>query len=416
MNLLPNHSVTEHLKLIRRIGEGGMGSVWLAFDSSRNREVAVKFLSPRFNQDDMARARFFREARLGSAIRSPHVAEVLECALLSDGTPYIEMEFVEGEALSKRIARKGALSIDETRQVMAQVASGIAALHAVGIVHRDVKPNNIVVREVDGHIVAKVVDLGIAKESDGAGDLTLTGTSMGTPIYMSPEQMFDSRDAGESVDLWALGVVAYECLTGKLPFNGDTFGAVCIAVHSGRFVRPTEMRPELADSVDAWFAWVFARERSERIDSIASLHETFLAMCTRRAHVRISARPHPSLRAVAPTPSTHLFHTAPSSRRVAAGALRSRATIVEVRRKGAPLTQTRVSSVHIARAAAIPARAAHERGIRAAIRRMSHFFVTGRDDRPRTHRPPVFRVCTTPPPTPPPPIPLVSPMAEARAA
>ena len=340
MPFAPNQLVAEHLTLIRRIGEGGMGSVWLAFDAAKQREVAVKFLSERFTTDDMARARFFREARLGSSVRSPHVAEVLECALLSDGTPYIEMEFVRGEELSTRIQRKGALSIAEARSVIEQVGEALAALHNVGIVHRDVKPNNIVVNEVNGKLVAKLVDLGIAKESDGADDLTQTGTTMGTPIYMSPEQMFDSRDAGTSADLWALAVVAYECLTGALPFQGDTFGSVCIAVHSGRYKRPTATRSDLAASADEWFARAFARDKEARIDSIAALRESFSSMCVSRTSSPAAADPSsllavhiPSLLAAdateAPSP--------PSSRLALGRAVRehdaARVTVRAVRRR-----------------------------------------------------------------------------------
>jgi len=411
MNFLPNHSVTEHLTLIRRIGEGGMGSVWLAFDSARNREVAVKFLSPRFTQDDMARARFFREARLGSSVRSPHVAEVLECALLADGTPYIEMEFVEGEELSKRIARIGALPLDEARQIIAQVSSGIAALHAVGIVHRDIKPNNIVVRENEGRIVAKVVDLGIAKESDGAGDLTLTGTTMGTPIYMSPEQMFDARDAGTSADLWALAVVAYECLTGNLPFTGDTFGAVCIAVHSGRFARPTESRADLADSVDAWFAWAFAREREARIDSIDSLRDTFLAMCAPRRTVRISVS-HPSVQAVATDATLLPARSVPH--RILRSSIRSRATIVE-RRRDPSLSKTRLSRTE---APSVPLRVlpAVRRLIGRVVRGAAPRFVNSwRGDSPDTHAPPRYGVHLAPPPTPSPSPPPTTHFLHAEA-
>ncbi|MEJ2080542.1 MAG: serine/threonine-protein kinase, partial [Acidobacteriota bacterium] len=222
-----------HYRIVEKIGEGGMGEVYLAEDTSLPRKMALKFLPAAFADDELAHKRFLREARSAAALDHPYICDVFEVASTDDGTDFIVMEYVEGETLQARLER-GPLSLKETLKLGTELAEALESAHAKGIIHRDLKPSNIMLTPA-GH--AKVMDFGLAKRlmaegadtQDLSSALTGTGAVLGTLPYMSPEhirgQAVDHRS-----DIFSLGIVLYEALTGVHPFRkaqpGETAGAI----------------------------------------------------------------------------------------------------------------------------------------------------------------------------------------------
>ncbi len=219
-------SLTRRYKIIRRLGEGGMGTVFLAEQIAvGNRPVALKVLLRKLLDDPEFLARFRNEAASTGRIRHANVVTVYESGQSDDGTPYIAMEYLEGQTLSQVLKLRGALPLKECAAILEQAARGLHAAHKLGIIHRDLKPDNIfLTRNDDGEALVKVVDFGIAKLLDATGHATLTGIVLGTPAYMSAEHAAGMR--GEELDarsdVYSLGVVTYEMLTGRTPFQADT--------------------------------------------------------------------------------------------------------------------------------------------------------------------------------------------------
>jgi eukaryotic-like serine/threonine-protein kinase len=218
-------------QLVRLIATGGMGTVHEARHEKTRGRVAIKILSETAKQDPASRARFAREARAAGRLRSRHVAKVLDVDALEDGTPYLVMEYLEGEDLSRVVKAKGALPIQQVASILVQVCAGVAEAHANGIIHRDLKPGNIFLAEEGALQIAKVLDFGISKVPSEADDeeLTRTFSTMGTPGYMSPEQIRAPKDVDEATDVWALGVILYRLLTASLPFAGNA-SSIAVAI------------------------------------------------------------------------------------------------------------------------------------------------------------------------------------------
>ena len=219
----PGAVLGERYRLTTRIAVGGMGEVWRATDDILGRDVAVKVLKEEYSGDAGFRERFRAEARHSAALTHPNIAGVYDYGE-ADGSAYLVMELVPGEPLSDLLEREGSLAPREAMGLVAQAAAGLAAAHAAGVVHRDVKPGNLLVTP-DGRV--KVTDFGIARVAD-AVPLTATGQVMGTAQYLAPEQAM-GRGASPASDVYALGVVAYEALTGRRPFDGDSHVAVAMA-------------------------------------------------------------------------------------------------------------------------------------------------------------------------------------------
>jgi serine/threonine protein kinase len=246
----------------RRLAHGGMGTLWAAVDTESGEPVVVKMLALDLLDNEEAVGRFEQEAELVRAIASPHIVRFIDHGVFG-GAPYIVLERLHGEDLEERL-RRGPLTLDETASIAEGVACGLLVAHLKGIVHRDVKPSNIFLAEESGGDVAKLLDFGIAKLRDGQRIRTGAGVTVGSPEFMSPEQIQGrSRLDGRS-DVFSLAAVLYTCLTGKMPFTGATIADTFHAVLGGDFVPPTRIRPELPPAVDALFTKAFSVAPEDR--------------------------------------------------------------------------------------------------------------------------------------------------------
>jgi eukaryotic-like serine/threonine-protein kinase len=263
------------IRLEKKLGEGGMGSVWTAQHLALRTQVAVKFLAAHMAQDAAAAARFQREAMAAARIKSPHVVQIFDHGLSPQLGPYIVMELLEGETLSSFVQRHGRLTPPVTARILTQLCRALSKAHAQGIVHRDVKPDNLFLIDAERDVFVKVLDFGIAKNLRDELSVTSTGSLMGTPHYMSPEQMLSSKHVDLRADLWASAVVAYHCLTGGVPFDGETFGAVAVAVTQAQFSPPFAQYGVGSEALDAWFSRALSRELSARFSSAEELSDSF---------------------------------------------------------------------------------------------------------------------------------------------
>lgn len=284
--------LTPTLKLIRHIGGGAMGAVWAAEEIGLGRHVAVKVMSPGYANDDASKRRFRKEAQAAARIRNPYIATIFGHGVTDDGQPFITMELLDGETLRKRIARLGPLPIDEVARLFGQMAKGLAAAHKLGVVHRDIKPDNLFVIDDEGEPFVKVLDFGIAKQLDATSELTSTGAIMGTPAYMSPEQYSDTKRVDHRTDLWALGIVAYEALTGKTPFTGSSLPSMALSIAKGEFEPPSTRRPELPRTMDGWMARALSLDANARFPSAMEMAEALsIALKPPSGQAAASSRP-----------------------------------------------------------------------------------------------------------------------------
>ena len=250
-----------HYKIIRELGAGGMGVVYEAVDTKLDRTVALKFLPSESTRDPEAKARFVHEAKAASAIDHPNVCNIYEIDETEDGHLFLAMACYEGETLKDRIAR-GPLPIDDALDITRQVAEGLTKAHERDIVHRDIKPANIFIIN-DG--VVKILDFGLAKLS-GLTQLTKTGTTMGTGHYMSPEQA-SGRETDHRTDLWSLGVLLYEMLTGQVPFPGEHVQAVLYGILNSEPEPVTNLRPGVAIDLEEFLTRCLAKDPDQRFQS-----------------------------------------------------------------------------------------------------------------------------------------------------
>ncbi len=276
--------VTTSVRLVRLLGEGGMGSVWLAEHVGLETSVAVKFISAEIAREPAVIDRFRREAKLAAAIRDPHVVHIYDSGVTEAGAPFIVMELLEGESLSQRLERAERVAPADASVIVAQVAGALAKAHSLGIVHRDLKPHNLFLVPVAGGLFTKILDFGIAKrvQPGSTSTATHTGAMLGTPAYMGPEQLLSAKDVDHTADLWALAVIAYQMVTGCLPFEGETMTALSLAICNGQFPKPSERMPELASSIDAFFARALARDPERRFRTSPSFSDAFADACAGR--------------------------------------------------------------------------------------------------------------------------------------
>jgi serine/threonine protein kinase len=267
--------IADRYCLLQKLGAGGMGSVWLAHDQSLDSQCAVKLVDPEKAANEEVRVRFEREAKAAAQIRGANVVDIFDHGVWQ-GTPFIVMEYLDGEDLGARLERLGPLDAEQTYQVVSQVARALVRAHAAGIVHRDLKPENIFLVPGDDQEVAKVLDFGIAKHEQYSliGKATKTGSFMGTPYYMSPEQARGKNIDWRS-DLWALGVIAFQCLTGRPPFESDALGELMGMIIYDPIPPIKSRRPGLPEALERWWARAVARDRELRFQSAKELADAF---------------------------------------------------------------------------------------------------------------------------------------------
>ena len=261
--------VTSTVRLERPLGEGGMGSVWVAEHLALKTTVVVKFMSKELAANADAVERFSREAA-AAQVKSPHVVHTLDHGVTSENVPYIVMELLDGHDLGAQLQLTPVLPPREVAGIISQAAKALARAHAVGIVHRDIKPDNIFLCDADGgDVFVKLLDFGIAKSTQTLGTGTRTGSIIGTPSYMSPEQIIGAK-IDHRTDIWSLGAVAFEALTGKKPYDGDNVGAIALSIHGVPPV-PSAVNPELSRAIDAWYARACAVDVGNRYSSAKDL-------------------------------------------------------------------------------------------------------------------------------------------------
>jgi serine/threonine protein kinase len=270
----------------RVLGSGGMGMVVAAKHVELHELVAVKFLRAGISNADVV-ARFEREARAAAKIKGDHVARVTDLGRLENGSPYMVMEYLEGEDLGARLEKRGPLPIDQAIDFVAQACEAIAEAHGLGIVHRDLKPSNLfVVPCPDGSERIKVLDFGIAKISEPIApglDVGMTGTLavMGSPYYMSPEQLKSSRNVDGRTDVWALGVILYELLTGKMPFDGEELPDLYMKITRG--APPPIDRAEVPQDLQNVVMRCLEKARDERYQNLTELTSALAKFGSSRA-------------------------------------------------------------------------------------------------------------------------------------
>jgi eukaryotic-like serine/threonine-protein kinase len=269
----PGDLVTPNVRLVRLLGEGGMGAVWQARHEGLDTDVAVKLIAADLAQSASVRERFAREAKAAARIQSPHVVQMFDHGLTAQGVPYIVMELCQGETLRQRLERTR-IDPAAVARILSELCNALAAAHALGIIHRDVKPDNVYLARHGGGERVKVLDFGIAKHELAAGrPLTVAGTAMGTPAYMSPDQIACSAKADPGFDVWGAAVCAYEALTGSWPFPGETLVEVTQSVLRGTYTPPS--RRGLPPAFDAFFQRAFARDPKARFVTAAELASAF---------------------------------------------------------------------------------------------------------------------------------------------
>jgi serine/threonine protein kinase len=257
----------------RVLGVGGMGVVVAARHLELDERVALKFLLPETLQHPDVVARFSREARAAVRIKSEHVARIIDVGRLDDGAPYIVMEYLEGGDLADLLEKRGAISVERAVDFTLQALEAVAAAHALGIVHRDLKPANLFMTRLgDGSVSIKVLDFGISKRLSGESvALTQRESMLGSPLYMPPEQMRDSVEVDTRSDIWSIGVILYELLSGKSPFVGPSIGEVLVNVLEGEPARLSTLVPRLPPGLEQVIHKCLAKTKDNRYASVGDL-------------------------------------------------------------------------------------------------------------------------------------------------
>jgi serine/threonine protein kinase len=266
-------------RVARELGRGGMAAVYEAEHIDIGKRIAIKVLAAELSSSAIVIERFVREARAAASVKSPYIVEVYDSGRLEDGRPFIAMELLEGESLYDRMARVRLIDSQSTVRIIGQVAKGLMKAHAIGIVHRDLKPENIhLVKHEDGDEIAKILDFGLAKfyspvdTDEKTARLTREGAVFGTPAYMSPEQVKGQGSVDQRADLWALGCMAFECLTGRPVWNTDQGVAMTFAaIATGQLPLPSRLRPDLPPAFDVWFRKALERDPNRRFQTAKEL-------------------------------------------------------------------------------------------------------------------------------------------------
>ena len=263
-----------------------MGSVWVAEHLGLHTQVVVKFISDELKNNADAIARFTREAAAASQVKSPHVVQTLDHGVREDGVPFIVMEHLEGHDLSEEIDQHGKLEKNAVVAIVTQLAKALVRAHERGIVHRDIKPSNVFLCDGGGgDLFVKLLDFGIAKGGDvpKLDENTRTGSMVGSPHYMSPEQIIGDKNVDFRTDLWSLGVVTFEAMTGIKPFAADTIGGLALKIHHDALPKPSSFDSSLPPAVDEWFVRACARDPKDRFPGAREMSDALSAAFTGRA-------------------------------------------------------------------------------------------------------------------------------------
>ena len=266
-------------QLERPLARGGMGSIWVARHLQLETTVAIKFIEPGLGDITEARGRFAREAKAAAQLQGPHLVQIYDYGD-EDDTPYMVMERLEGEDLSTRLKRETRLSLPAVDEIVRQVARVLRRAQEAGIVHRDLKPGNIfLVCGGDDDEIVKVLDFGVAKirKSLSSEEMTKSGTLLGSPRYMSPEQARGVKSIDHRSDLWSLAVIAFRAVTGELPFQGNEIGDVILKICTERVPTPSALVPGLSPAIDRFFECAFERDPDKRFQSAGQLARAFTA-------------------------------------------------------------------------------------------------------------------------------------------
>ncbi len=273
---LLGHTIEGKYQLSSVLGRGGMGTVYEATHRLTNRRVAVKVLLPEQADRPDAIARFHHEARVVSSIGHSNICEVIDFGRLADGRPFLVMERLEGETLGQLLDRKLRLELGEAVLIVRQSLQALEAAHAHGVIHRDMKPDNVfLIKHPGAPLVAKVLDFGVSKAmgDDRDVELTRTGMVMGTPYYMAPEQARGDRNLDGRVDVWAVGVLLYEALTGTRPFVAKNYNALLVQILTARQRPLLEMNPRIPRALEAVIDQALAKKREDRFPTVAAFAE-----------------------------------------------------------------------------------------------------------------------------------------------
>jgi serine/threonine-protein kinase len=301
----------------RVIGVGGMGVVVAATHVVLGQRVAIKFLLPHALIHKVLVARFSREARAAVRIRSEHVARVLDVGELDSGAPYIVMEYLEGNDLHAMTQARGKLPVEEAVDYVLQACVAVAEAHSLGIVHRDLKPSNLFLVGAHGIGTVKVLDFGISKMSvQGEGDMTQSESVLGSPAYMSPEQMTSSRDVDSRTDIWALGVILYELIAGKQPFSGDSIPELCIAITQRTPPRLSDVCGAATPALNGVVMRCLDKDRTKRFASVLELAEALTGFGSHRSRLSIERIQARGSQSTAQPSAQHLV-SAPAAERTA---------------------------------------------------------------------------------------------------
>jgi serine/threonine-protein kinase len=276
--------IASRYRLERPLARGGMGSVWVARHLQLDSILAIKFIEPELAKLAEARGRFEREAKVAAQLQGPNLVQIHDYGV-DDDTPYMVMEYLQGEDLCARLNREKRLSLEAAADIVLQVARVLRRAHEAGIIHRDLKPGNVfLVRGEDEDDIVKVLDFGLAKipQSTSADDMTQTGTLLGSPRYMSPEQARAMKNIDHRSDLWSLAVIAFRAITGALPFPGDEIADVLVKICAEPAPTPSSIDPALSPAIDRFFKRAFEHDPARRFQSAREFARELLAATTGR--------------------------------------------------------------------------------------------------------------------------------------
>lgn len=292
LEVTPGQLIDHKYRVERVIGAGAMGLVVAAMHLELGQRVAIKFLAcdQLAVQDPSVNARFRQEARSGAQLRSEHVCRVLDAGCLESGTPFLVMEYLEGQDIDALLMQRGRVSLQDAVHWVRQACVGLADAHALGLVHRDLKPGNLfLARQPDGTQKLKLLDFGISKSLRGgtaSPSLTMTSALLGSPLYMSPEQLNSAKDVDARSDIWSLGVILYELVTGRPPFDGDTLPQLVVGVLNREPASFEQVGVKVPPAFEAIVRRCLSKSRSERFASVLELASELEAF-----EPRVTSRP-----------------------------------------------------------------------------------------------------------------------------